>query len=81
MRAFWSIYGRGASGVLAAAGVALCVAGCSSTMSRFDFPSFNLTDNATTDTRSRSEFDLVSAGPSGVGLRERRSLTRQSPAA
>ncbi len=47
MRAFWSNYGRCASGVLAAAGVALCVAGCSSSMSRFDFPSFNLTDNST----------------------------------
>ncbi len=44
-RAFWSGYGRGAWGVLAAAGVALCVAGCSSSMSRFDIPSFNLTDN------------------------------------
>ena len=44
-QAFWSSYGRGAWGVLAAAGVALCVSGCSSSMSRFDFPSFNLTDN------------------------------------
>ncbi len=52
MRAFWSNYGRCASGVLAAAGVALCVAGCSSTMSRFDFPSFNLTDNSSTDTEA-----------------------------
>ena len=52
MRAFWSKYGRGASGVLAAAGVALCVAGCSSNMSRFDFPSFNLTDNASTGTEA-----------------------------
>ncbi len=48
-QAFWSSYGRGASGVLAAAAVALCVAGCSSTMSRFDFPSFNLTDTASDD--------------------------------
>jgi murein DD-endopeptidase MepM/ murein hydrolase activator NlpD len=44
-QAFWSGYGRGAWGVLAAAGVALCVSGCSSSMSRFDLPSFNLTDN------------------------------------
>lgn len=44
-QAFWSGYGRGAWGVLAAAGVALCVSGCSSSMSRFDIPSFNLTDN------------------------------------
>ena len=52
MRAFWSNYGRCASGVLAAAGVAICVAGCSSSMSRFDFPSFNLTDSASTDTQA-----------------------------
>jgi murein DD-endopeptidase MepM/ murein hydrolase activator NlpD len=43
--AFWSGYGRGAWKMLAAAGVALCVSGCSSDMSRFNFPSFNLTDN------------------------------------
>jgi murein DD-endopeptidase MepM/ murein hydrolase activator NlpD len=42
--AFWSSYGRGACGLLAAAGVALAVTGCSS--SRFDFPSFALTDSS-----------------------------------
>jgi len=42
--AFWSGYGRGACGVLAAACVGLAAAGCSST-SRFDFPSFNLTSS------------------------------------
>ena len=48
--AFWSGYGRGACGVLAAACVGLAVAGCSST-SRFDFPAFNLTgsDNGNAD--------------------------------
>ena len=45
-QAFWSDYGRGAWRVLAAASVALSVAGCSSgTSSRFDFPSFGLADN------------------------------------
>jgi murein DD-endopeptidase MepM/ murein hydrolase activator NlpD len=45
-RAFWSSKGRGAWGVLAAAGVAFCLAGCSSgTSSRFDFPVFGLADN------------------------------------
>ncbi len=48
-QAFASGYGRSACGVLAAAGVALCVAGCSSSMSRFDFPSFSLTDTAAND--------------------------------
>ena len=43
--AFWSSKGRGAWRIVAATGVALCVSGCSSGMSRFDFPSFNLTDN------------------------------------
>jgi murein DD-endopeptidase MepM/ murein hydrolase activator NlpD len=44
--AFWSSKGRGAWGVLTAAGVAFCVAGCSSgTSSRFDFPAFGLADN------------------------------------
>jgi murein DD-endopeptidase MepM/ murein hydrolase activator NlpD len=48
--AFWSGYGRGACGMLAAACVGLVVAGCSST-SRFDFPAFNLTssDNGNAD--------------------------------
>jgi len=43
--AFWLSYGRGACGVLAAAGVALAVSGCSSS-SRFDFPAFNLTNSS-----------------------------------
>jgi len=44
-QAFWSGFGRGAWRIVAATSVALCVSGCSSGMSRFDFPSFNLTDN------------------------------------
>jgi murein DD-endopeptidase MepM/ murein hydrolase activator NlpD len=47
--AFWSGYGRGAWKIFAAAGVALCVSGCSSSMSRFDLPSFNLTDNTSSE--------------------------------
>lgn len=43
--AFWSSYGRCACGLLAVAGVALAVSGCSSS-SRFDFPSFSLTDSS-----------------------------------
>jgi murein DD-endopeptidase MepM/ murein hydrolase activator NlpD len=43
--AFWSEYGRSACGVIAAAGIALAVVGCSSGVSRFDYPAFNLSDN------------------------------------
>src|SRR5262249_22092074 len=46
-QAFWSDYGRGAWRVLAAASVALCMAGCSSgTSSRFDLPSFGFADSS-----------------------------------
>jgi murein DD-endopeptidase MepM/ murein hydrolase activator NlpD len=48
-RAFWSAKGRGAWGFLTAAGVAFCMAGCSSgTSSRFDYPVFGLADNTST---------------------------------
>jgi murein DD-endopeptidase MepM/ murein hydrolase activator NlpD len=47
--AFWSSYGCSA-GVVAAACLAFAVAGCSSGVSRFDFPSFNLTGNDTPST-------------------------------
>jgi murein DD-endopeptidase MepM/ murein hydrolase activator NlpD len=43
--AFWSNCGRGACGLMAAAGIACAMAGCSSGVSRFDIPSFSLTDN------------------------------------
>ena len=44
--AFWSNHGRGAGCVMVAAGIAFAVAGCSSGISRFDMPSFNLTDSS-----------------------------------
>lgn len=43
--AFWSEYARGACGVIAGLSFALTIAGCSSGVSRFDFPSLNLADN------------------------------------
>jgi murein DD-endopeptidase MepM/ murein hydrolase activator NlpD len=49
--AFLSRFVRGACGFLAASGVALALAGCSSS-SRFDFPVFNLTDTASADTNA-----------------------------
>lgn len=45
--AFWSEYARGACGVVAGLSFALAVAGCSSGVSRFDFPSLNLADDDT----------------------------------
>jgi murein DD-endopeptidase MepM/ murein hydrolase activator NlpD len=47
--AFWSSHGRCACGLLAVAGVALTVSGCSSGSSRFDFPSFALTDSSSSN--------------------------------
>jgi murein DD-endopeptidase MepM/ murein hydrolase activator NlpD len=45
--AYVSGYGRGVCGVVAAACLGLALAGCSSGVSRFDFPAFNLTGNDT----------------------------------
>ena len=45
--ALGSKYGRGAGSVMLAAGLAFAVAGCSSDVSRFDMPSFNLTESGT----------------------------------
>ena len=45
--AYLSGYGRGAFGAVAAACLGLALAGCSSGVSRFDFPAFNLTSNDT----------------------------------
>jgi murein DD-endopeptidase MepM/ murein hydrolase activator NlpD len=42
--AFSSICGRAAYGVMAAAGIAVALAACSSGVSRFDYPSFGLSD-------------------------------------
>jgi murein DD-endopeptidase MepM/ murein hydrolase activator NlpD len=52
--AFWSEYGRSACSVMAAAGIALAVVGCSSGVSRFNYPAFNLTDN-----RSSGDADMT----------------------
>jgi murein DD-endopeptidase MepM/ murein hydrolase activator NlpD len=63
--AFWSSYGRSACGVLAAACAGLALAGCSSGVSRFNFPVFNLTSNdtpsdaASVDPASTSSLPLV----------------------
>jgi len=78
--AFWSGYGRGACGVLAAACVGLAVAGCSST-SRFDFPAFNLTssDNGNADLAATAalpvpEESVYSSGSASDGQLARTSL-------
>lgn len=47
--AFGSEYARGACGVIAGLSFALAVAGCSSGVSRFDFPSLNLADSGSSD--------------------------------
>jgi len=47
--AFGSEYARGACGVIAGLSFALAVAGCSSGVSRFDFPSLNLADDGSSD--------------------------------
>jgi murein DD-endopeptidase MepM/ murein hydrolase activator NlpD len=57
--AFWSEYGRRACGVTAAACLAFAAAGCSSGVSRFDFPSFNLTENSS----SNADLDTTASLP------------------
>ena len=47
--AFWSEFARGACGVIAGIGFAFAVAGCSSDVSRFDFPSLNLADGGSNE--------------------------------
>ena len=61
--AFWSSYGRGAGGIVAAAGLAFAVAGCSSGVSRFDFPSFNLTSNDTPSNTASADYASTSSLP------------------
>jgi murein DD-endopeptidase MepM/ murein hydrolase activator NlpD len=56
---FWSGFGRGALALVAAACVALGLAGCSST-SRFDYPIFNLTSS---DSGSNADLASTSALP------------------
>jgi len=61
--AFWSNYGRSACGVLAAACVGLVLAGCSSSVSRFDFPAFNLTGNETPSDTGSADVASTSSLP------------------
>ena len=61
--AFWSNYGRSACGVLAAASVALALAGCSSSVSRFDFPAFNLTGSETPPDTASADVGSTSSLP------------------
>lgn len=55
----WLAYGRDAIGILAALGLALALAGCSSS-SRFDFPSFGLTSN---DSAGSADMSTTAAVP------------------
>ena len=59
-RAFLWDFGRGAGGAFAAACVGLVVAGCSSSASRFDFPSFNLTSS---DAANTADYTATAALP------------------
>ena len=61
--AYLSGYGRGAFGVMAAACLGLALAGCSSTVSRFDFPSFNLTGNDTASNAGNADLASTAALP------------------
>jgi murein DD-endopeptidase MepM/ murein hydrolase activator NlpD len=55
--AFWSGYGRGVGAVAAASVLGLALAGCSGSVSRFDFPAFNLSSN---DTPAETSADVGS---------------------
>jgi murein DD-endopeptidase MepM/ murein hydrolase activator NlpD len=61
--AFWSSCGRSTSGIVAAVCLALAVAGCSSGVSRFDFPSFNLTSNDTPSDTASADYASTSSLP------------------
>jgi murein DD-endopeptidase MepM/ murein hydrolase activator NlpD len=61
--AFWSSYSRSAGGIAAAACLAFAVAGCSSGVSRFDFPSFNLTSNDTPSDTASADLASTSSLP------------------
>jgi murein DD-endopeptidase MepM/ murein hydrolase activator NlpD len=56
-------YGRAAFGVIAAACLGLTIAGCSSGVSRFDFPAFNLTSNDTPATGGNADLASTSSLP------------------
>ena len=61
--AYLSGYGRGAFGVVAAASLGLTLAGCSSGVSRFDFPAFNLTGNDTAANGGNADLSSTSSLP------------------
>ena len=61
--AYLSGYGRGAFGVVAAACLGLTLAGCSSGVSRFDFPAFNLTGNDTAANGGNADLSSTSSLP------------------
>ena len=61
--AYLSGYGRGAFGVVAAACLGLALAGCSSGVSRFDFPAFNLTGNDTPPNGGNADLASTSSLP------------------
>jgi murein DD-endopeptidase MepM/ murein hydrolase activator NlpD len=61
--AYLSGYGRGAFGVVAAACLGLTLAGCSSGVSRFDFPAFNLTGNDTAANGGNADLASTSSLP------------------
>jgi murein DD-endopeptidase MepM/ murein hydrolase activator NlpD len=63
--AFWSSYGRFACGLLAVAGVALAVSGCSSS-SRFSFPSSSLADSSDSSSADLTETSSVPIPPESV---------------
>ena len=61
--AFWSGYGRGACGGIAAACIGLAVSGCSSGVSRFDFPAFNLTGSTASADAGSGDVSSTAALP------------------
>lgn len=64
--AFWSNHGRGVLCVVAAVGIASAMAGCSSGISRFDMPSFNLTDSGGSDTADLTTTASLPVPPESV---------------
>jgi murein DD-endopeptidase MepM/ murein hydrolase activator NlpD len=83
LAAFWSGFGRGACGVVAAAVLGVGLAGCSSSTSRFDFPVFNLTksDSPNADYAATSslppvvpEESVYASGDASSGQWQRASL-------
>ena len=69
--AYLSGYGRGAFGVVVAACLGLTLAGCSSGVSRFDFPAFNLTGNDTAANGGNAAGTVIALRPSNWNYRPR----------